>query len=424
MSDESNTAVATPETAAPEQQAPAPEAPQPRNRREAKAAAREASVRARQEASRQRDPNTGRFATDSADTGGVEEEAVAEVDAPEPEAVAEETAVAEDEPELSRESEARQEEPAAEEPRQEDSWITVELEEGHPLRETQGRSQIRVHPEDVDLVRAMNNGTYHRRKEVEELESKLLELQKAEVRQKSQSSAMQKLQSSPEYKQAVEDYKEIKDIRGPEAAKRYWDSMQSKFQKVVDEEFETNWSQVENERVERAAERWTEDAWRQTGRLPQAVRAAPEFNGDFQRAVVGFNAELEAGMHPQVQDEITMHREFSRYLMGRLLSNPAYRTAFMEARNNGQKPEAEAQPASAEPDLEQVKRQAVEEYKRQVAQRRQESPPHPMGRVGRGTGTGAASTEESADLSDVHGRGRLRRAAKEQARRASASRLT
>lgn len=410
-------APATEAPAAPQQAQP--EAPaKPMSRREAKMAARDAQRQ--KEASQPRDPNTGQFAGSADDGGAQEPVAEAPVEEAEVEPTAEATETATDAPEESREPEARQEEPAGEQPRQEDTWITVELEEGHPLRETQGRKDIRVHPDDADLVRAMNNGTYHRRKEVEELEAKLLELQKAEVRQKSQRTAMQKLEKSPEYNQAVEDYKEIKDIRGPEAAKRFWDSMQSKFQSVVDQEFETNWSQVEQERVDKAAERWTQDALRQTSRLPEGVRANPEFNGDFQRAVVGFNAELEAGMHPEVQDEMSMHREFSRYLMGRLLSSPHYRTAFMEARQANQPKEPQKPPM----DPEQIKKQAVEEYKRQVAQQRQQTPPHPMGRVGQGTATGAASSQEPQDLSNVTGRGRLRRAAKEQARQLSASRFT
>lgn len=345
-----------------------------------------------------RDPKTGKFVP--------REEAGSEEEGQDPEAADQEVG-SEQDGEAGHEAEAAEErsadaDPDAEAESDRPTGIKVPLGD-HTITEMGMESVNVVDKESEQVVRALLNGTYKRRKEVEEIQAELLETKKQLVRLESSESAMKKLKSTDTYRQAVEEYNRIKERVGDQEASEFWRLKQHDFKQAVDQEFEQEWGKVEQQQVDRAAEQWVNEAWTNASRLPQEVRALPEFPKTFDAAVVAFNAEVEAGVHDDLKTGQDAHRRFAEFFVQRLMGNPNMRQAYQRAAR--QKKQGKQEPTGqGESGLtkEQIEQQAIERFKKEQAKKRDQNPPHPMGKVG-SAGVGRETTGETDEDSDVSG---------------------
>lgn len=333
---------------------------------------------------------------------------------------------------------AQQDAGAGDEPAQ--SWVEVELEEDHPLR-AQGIEKLRVHPDDERHVRALNNGTYTRRKENEELRAQLEELKQRDreakrekIRQEAAREVQEKVRETPEYKAAVQEYTRIKKEVGDKAAKRYWQSVQAELKSAVDKRADERWGEVEEQEAKEAAQRFQGSAWQRTEAIPAEIRQLPKFRSWFEENMEALDREIGQGLHPELTDqnlsereaEELVHQKFAAMFRKRLSRQPEVQPILRQLaeKRAGQ---GKGESNSGSPDApkkteEQIRKEAIEEYKKQVAEGRAENPPHPMGRVGSGMNRDESESKPEGEGDDEHvnpvrARRNHRQAAREAARR-------
>jgi hypothetical protein len=279
--------------------------------------------------------------------------------------------------------------------------------------------------EQADAVRALTNGTYYRVREVQERDAKITQLSEKLARLESGQVAQSKWQQTPEYKAAVERYHQIRENVSPDAASQYWKGVESQFQAIADQEYE---SQISNYRAEadaRAGDEFIQEASRLSlAWVPPAIRALPDYDNLFQRAVRGFDAEIGAGNYSHVQtgDVETLQQEFKRYFQSVLVRSTNAQAAMKaaSAQQAVQQQTAAAKALAEQRRLERVQQDAVEAYKRSLAQTRAATPPHPLGQVGSGVSQPTHTTPPtpgiSSDVSPQAARKQARQSAREAAR--------
>jgi hypothetical protein len=293
----------------------------------------------------------------------------------------------------------------------------VPVRPGHPLAE-QGLEYIEATDQrQEDAIRALLNG-YERRQRVEAVEKENAELKARLTRSEATDAAQEKWKQTPEYRAAVEEYANIRDSVGQEAASRYWRGIQGDLAKLVDQEFRERWSKVEAEQAEREAAAVDEAgiAWAQEQyegakqRFPAIVTGMPEFGGWFENAVLSFNAELEAGRHPDVRTTTQMDAKFHDLLQARIMAEPKIRMLLKDVSDRKQRDTAaareikERQQAQAQRAASDAKKEGVAEFKREVAAKRADRPPHPLGALSdaaRGTDAVLGGAEAGEDLSGL-----------------------
>ena len=301
--------------------------------------------------------------------------------------------------------------------------IRVPIPEGHPLRDS-GRTYIEVtSAEDERAVRASLN-SHTRRAEVERLEAENADLRKKQIEREARDAATNKWVNRPEYQVAVEKYKEIKETVGQAEASAYWRGVNEEFARIETEEIATRTAAVEQADIDRAAEHWKGEAWQNVSTLPESIRNLPGFSQWFEHAYEAFEAELGLNHYPEVKTADDAHKAFVRFFGARINGRPeviaAYRSGITSEEAN--RTAAAAKAAEQTRREEQIKRDAVEEYKRTIAaQRTTVAPPHPLGNLngaGREStpGTGEAAAP-AADLSPSALRRQARQGAREDARR-------
>lgn len=322
-----------------------------------------------------------------------------------------------------RASDAKPEAGAAKQP------IRVTIPEGHPVREMGIAELTATDPQQEQAIKALVNGTYHRRAKVEQLEAKVAELQKDKVQREATEAAQQKWRQTPEYQQAVDTYQQILDMQGEEAARIYWQGASAKLQELSQSEFSERWGQIEAEQQDAAARQWQTEAFeRAQSKLPAEVTRLPEFGTWFGEEVQLLNMRIEKGMLPHVKDAEGLHQELGKALARRLISEPdavEVLKARHEAQQNGKR-DVQAQAAQTEQAVKQAQEKAVEDFQKQAAQKRVKSPPNPLAGVQhRAAPEGTSSvdtTPEGPDTSTMTPT-QLRRYSREQARKDAARRF-
>ena len=262
----------------------------------------------------------------------------------------------------------------------------VIIDPGHPVR-GMGIESITVQtPEEERALRALVNGTYARKKDVEESRAREETLQRRIVELEARDSANEKWTSDPRYQQAVDRFNEIKEAFGENEAALYWKGVQQDFDAIAKTEYDERWGKIEAENIERAGQAWKSEAWSHASQLPQIIVQLPHFQSWFNNAVESFNSEIELGHYPNLTSGEDAHKEFTRMFGARLIREPAVTAAYadMERRQQTQQTSAATQAAAAQAERERIARDAVEQYKQASANRRTQAPPHPLGNLGPG----------------------------------------
>ena len=285
----------------------------------------------------------------------------------------------------------------------------VEIGGDHPA--TRGRPQtFEFDSQDkADVFRALVNGTYYRVKDNQELQAQVRDLTEWKARREAGDTAQSKWQQTPQYKSAVERYHQIRDTVGQEAASEYWKGVESQFQQLADAEFGERWGQFESETAEREGQRWAEEAQRRaTAWVPQAIRALPDYARWFNKAVAEFDAAMGTGAFSDPADPEYirpgdvegMHKAFTRRLQASITSKDSARAAYKTAQTQQQQIQTTAaqQAALAKLRDDRLKVEAVEQYKRSLAQTRTAVPPHPLGNVGPGVSQPAPVAAQSEPI--------------------------
>lgn len=304
--------------------------------------------------------------------------------------------------------------------------IRIPIPDGHPMRSTlpPGVDAITVgSPHEERAVRAAIN-SYARRNENEALKAQIQQLQKEKVEREAREAATQKWVGRPEYEQALARYNEIRDAFGEADAQQYWKGVNAEFEHIAKQEYDQRIGQVQQEEVEQAAQAWKQEAWVNASTLPSVIRTLPGYSQWFEGAVASFNAELQLGHYPQAQTAEDLHREFLRFFSARLTSQPEVVGVVksLGERDAQAKALAAAKAAEEQRRIEKIKQDAIDEYKRQAAATRAQTPPHPLGNLGAVSRDRLPTGPEAAvpaaeDLSPNQLRKALRNASREDFRR-------
>lgn len=310
----------------------------------------------------------------------------------------------------------------------------IEIGADHPATRGRPVTLTAASADEEAVLRALVNGTYYRVRDVTDRDAKIADLTEKLARREAGDTAQEKWQGTPEYKKAVEEYHSIKETVGPEAASQYWKGIEADFQRLADSEFQERWGKFEAESAEIQGQRWAEETERRvTSWVPKPIREMPEYVGWLKKAITDFDAAIGAGMYSDPADKEdyippgdtdVMHRVFTRRFQAMLTSKEAVRAALKAAEARQQLVQAgtATQAALAKQKEDRLKTEAVEEYKRSLAQTRAAAPPNPLAAVGSGlaqptpVGTGDAQPDLSGMSS--HERKRVLKTASREAWRA------
>lgn len=301
--------------------------------------------------------------------------------------------------------------------------IRVPIPEGHAIREMGVDSITVTSPQQERAVRAALN-SYVRRQEVAVLQTQLQQAQQALVEREARETATTRWTSRPEYQAAIDRYNEIKEAFGEEAGEQYWRGVNSEFDRVAQGEYEQRMSQVRAQQAEQVAQGWKQEAWANVNTLPESLRRLPSYGQWFEDAVHSFNAEIELGHYPNLNGADDLHREFLRFFSTRLTAQPEVAGLYQAVtqREFQARTAAAARAAEQQRQLEQIRQAAIEGYKKQVADKRIQAPPHPLGNLNavsrdRAPAGSEAAEPLAAELSPSQFKKSLRTAAREDARR-------
>lgn len=266
--------------------------------------------------------------------------------------------------------------------------FTVELGADHPAA-AGGAAAIKVSTaEEERTLRALVNNftrTNSLKAENQTLRSKLAEVRQEVVRRDSATAAQQEWMQSPQYKAIVARYTEIKDNVGPEAATDYWKAMQGQLRELESKKFAEGMASVDAEEKAAAADSWVQDAWAETKGIPEEIRTLAGFPQWFQETLEDFNHKLSVGHLRDVRkgDLQSMHMAFKKLLHARLVSEPSVSQAFNQVNQKKTQGAATANAAAdaAKKREEQIAAKAIEDFKRSMADKRDATPPHPLGNL-------------------------------------------
>jgi len=287
-------------------------------------------------------------------------------------------------------------------------------------------------PQQERVLRALLNGTYHRRQEVETLNAQLAQREEQIARLESTQSAAQKWETSPEYKSALDRYNTLRGLEEsgdlpPGTALEFWNGAELKRRELADTEFKDRMKVVETERAERAATEFAAAAWNEAiTKIPPIIKDLPDFPKWFRQSLESFDKEFELGHFPQIRTPEDLKVEFSKFFGRRLIAEPAALKEFQRIRaseDKGKK-DAAAKAAAALLEKDAIKKQAVDEFKKTAADKRAAAPPHPLGRLAAASRDRPPEAETPGDeIPAGQSAHQFRRAAREKAREAARARL-
>lgn len=322
--------------------------------------------------------------------------------------------------------------------------VALDKHRDHPALQGVKVDALTVGSEDeAKLVQSLINGTYVRRNENETLKAQLrereeaiLELQRKVARTEATQVATEKWQQTPEYQKAVERYEAIRDTVGQEEASAYWKGIQGDLRALVDSEYSQRETAILAEQQARDGQRWeAETRLFVDDRVPEKIRQLPDFGRWYAEELDTFEIKIERGHYPDLQRlpvserSQAMRQAFLAQLNARLNGESSVRTLakqMLEARRiedqNARARAAQDTKARAEAERKQVAQGAVEQFKKDAADKRAASPPHPMGTLAASArpspnGTAAPEPEDLSKLTHVDLKKRARLAARASAAR-------
>jgi hypothetical protein len=239
-------------------------------------------------------------------------------------------------------------------------------------------------PKEERAIRAALN-SYVRRAELATVQAENEGLKREKVEREAREAAYQTWQSRPEYAAVMGKAQELREAYGDEVADQYLRGFNADLEQVASQEVERRMATVNAQAIERAALGWKDEAWGNVTTLPEVIRTLPDFPKWFESAVHSFDAELALGHYPEIQpgDTDQMHKKFMNFFNALLTARPE---VVDVVRKMGQKDVeartlAAAKVAEEQRRIEQIKQDAVEAYKKQVATTREAIPPHPLGNL-------------------------------------------
>jgi hypothetical protein len=307
--------------------------------------------------------------------------------------------------------------------------LVIEIDPRHPA--AQGVKELRVGSEgEARVVRTLMKG-YARHQDVELARERIADLEQQVMLERQGRIALEadrqvrgQWRMTNEYAVCVQRYNEIKDAAGEEAANEYWAGVEARLQEQTNAAYTEAVNAAAAQEYERRGEMWVNQMWERAKLLPEYLITLPGYQQWFVNAARAFNEELEAGTLPHVTQD-NVDDQFIAYFHSRLIREPSVQAAFQQDRNAKAQKEAsaKAEAEAAERKREAERQQAVEDWKKAQAHRRQENPPHPLGSLAGAPrdrsiqGSEPTDEEESAGKSVHQLRKEARRGAREDARR-------
>lgn len=304
--------------------------------------------------------------------------------------------------------------------------IRIEIDPKHPVAGMGLAALTAANEQEAQVVRALLNGVYTRRQEVDAAnarataaEAKARELQDQVIGHESTNEARKKFQSTPQYRERVQKFHQIREEFGEEDAKAYWRGVEGEYQEFVKAERETREIAVREQEEQALATRWREsELGFAKNTLGERITGLPDFDRIFHEEVELFNDRLEKGRYPQLNIEPRTAEEanqldqatklaFRRLLTARLRSEPSVREAMRTAVESESRQKAEdarkrAEEAKAEQArLEAARREGAEAHKRAAADARLEAPPNPIGNLPAPDGRRRSGVDSEPEAEDT-----------------------
>lgn len=257
--------------------------------------------------------------------------------------------------------------------------VVISVPEDHPIYTQNGQKTITAKdPQEERVIRAMLN-SYTRRDEITTERAKRHAAEEEILRYKTRQAASQKFTDTPEYKQSQERYAEIKETIGDEAADEYWQGQQLRFQEMEKAEFATARAELDEQHAQEGAERWVAEARHQAGDgLPKAITSLPVFETLFNQAIEAFNHELIQGTYPKGMNQEQGYVAWKQFFAKRLSTDTDVRAVLDQGRAAN---EGADKTALSNLDVEKIRRDAVEKFKQDAADKRRDVPPHALGNL-------------------------------------------
>lgn len=276
----------------------------------------------------------------------------------------------------------------------------------HPAARGQERKYTFATQGEADAMAALVKGTYVRPRELTEAQQRAETAELELARIKANQDAVQEWQKTPDFKAAQDRNRALQQLEASGevpagTADRDWKQTLADFHLVAETKFEEIKATRSAEQNQQAAKAWANEAWvRSAARLPDAVRALPEYPTLWQQAYDSFESEMELGHFPQVTDREVMHEEFRKFLSIRLGGSVAVQ-AVLNANQTAKKQAeiaAAARAAEVEAERKRIAEAAVEEFKRSSAAAHRGAPPHPLGNLQRPAGDRATPQTPATDV--------------------------
>lgn len=303
--------------------------------------------------------------------------------------------------------------------------VRIDLPEGDIRRSAGGRDHVMV-PADLEQFVRWNLNNVVRARELEETRRQLEEanakLQRRVIEADARQAAEERWRQTPEYQAHVKRYQEILDTHGEEAARVYWDGVQPQLQKLIEEEVRQRVASVEQEVAQEYAARFLAEARQKAvEQLPREIAMHPRFQEVFDRARYLYGADITR-REERGERVLPDHSEFAQFLKTEILKDRELQSVIRATMRPPMPAPTHAPVATSTPaappqpvpqqhqpqqtiDIEAIKREAIEEFKRQQAEKREQVPPHPMGAVVGASANRPAGTmvaEEQPDLAKMN----------------------
>ena len=290
--------------------------------------------------------------------------------------------------------------------------IKVDVPADHPIWNATKEHAFEVPNEpQARAIRGLINGSYARLQEVADLTKQRDTLEEENVRLRADKAADTKWAADPRRAAMQQQYDEIRESQGQEAADQYLKGAEVDKDKLAAEEYDERMKVVQEARGARAAEAWSGAAWeRASANIPDFVRNIPSYNEWFGHALKSFDKELELDqvLDPQtgqkllVGDHPGMHRAFSTFFANRLSGQKLVIEAYRQQNAVTDQDRKTAADKAVEQNRkrQEDRADAVKNFKQDAAKKRTDGPPHPLGAV-QGVDRGTLDTDGAEEKKPV-----------------------
>jgi hypothetical protein len=255
----------------------------------------------------------------------------------------------------------------------------VVLPADHPIRGMGLDALTASSPHEEQAIRALINGTYARRQELEAQAQRAERAEQELMRLRAEMGARTEFESTPEYQQALRQREELASV-DEKAAERYWKGVQSELEEAASRQLQKLTEEYTEQQVIATARAFVEDVQvAAVENFPTQITHHPRFSDVFDEVRHLYGAALE---RRELRGEAVVpdRSEFLDLLKERLIRHPEIRVTIEAAMRAEQlrasPPQPQAPPEIPLSERERIEREAIERFKRESAHA---VPPHPMG---------------------------------------------